>query len=229
MLARFRRFTLRTAIVVVFALSVVLAFLRWQATNRDRRLTRIEELGGAILRVDSVLTIPSLPYPYDQPFERLLWVDFSNRGDELYPPLPGRVSDQDLPFIATFRHIEWLGLSNCRISDDGVNHIAGMRGLKELSLAFTDVTDEGVAILAHMDLDVLDLDHTRITDHAMDSVATLCNLQNLSIRGTRVTDAGLRSLGRLRNLQLIELGETNVTDDGISYLQTRFTSLCVVR
>jgi hypothetical protein len=228
-LIRLRRFTLRAVFAVISAISVACGLLHWQAWKTVEQLTRIQQLGGSLLRVDSPLRIPWLPYPYDEPLYRVVWVDFSIMGDELDPPLPGHVTDQDLPFIATLKHIEWLGLANNRITDDGVRYIAGMSALKELSLAYTDVTDDGIEMLSHMRVEVLDLDHTCITDRAMDSVATLSKLQSLNIKGTRVTDTGLRCLERLNDLQLIELDGTKVTEDGIARLERRFTSLCVVR
>jgi hypothetical protein len=114
---RLLRFSLRTLSLVSFVLAVALAWLHRRARVVDKTVTRIEELQGTILASDN--SIDWLPYPYCYAFERMTEVDFSIRGEELYPRLPGRVTDQDLEFLATLRHLESLNLDNTRVTDKG--------------------------------------------------------------------------------------------------------------
>jgi len=59
------------------------------------------------------------------------------------------------------------------------------------------VTDAGLECLAELrELQVLDLEGTRVTDAGLAHLAGLKGLRKLDLRGTRVTDAGVADLAR---------------------------------
>jgi hypothetical protein len=80
----------------------------------------------------------------------------------------------------------------------------------------TDSAMKWVSGLTHLEL--LGIDHSRITDVGLEHVASLRTLTVLSLCGTGVTDAGMKSLGGLAHLHRLDLDRTNVTDTGLKEL-----------
>ncbi len=91
--------------------------------------------------------------------------------------------------------------------------------VKVLNLSDTQVTDIGVKDLAGLkNLQVLVLARTRVTDAGLKELANLKTLQALNLNGTNVTDAGLKQLAGLQSLQRLDLNYTNVTEAGVKEL-----------
>jgi hypothetical protein len=80
-------------------------------------------------------------------------------------------------------------------------------------------SDAALAYLTGMkNLEVLDLNGTRVTDTGLAHVGMLTELRSLDLRATRITDAGLGHLRRLTKLERLDLRLTNVSDSGLNEL-----------
>src|SRR4051794_23277388 len=64
----------------------------------------------------------------------------------------------------------------------------------------------------------IDLGNADATDAAVAKLATLSELEILSLRRTAVTDAGLAAIRGLRKLRELDLGKTKVGDAGLAAL-----------
>jgi hypothetical protein len=71
-------------------------------------------------------------------------------------------------------------------------------------------------------LEVLCLDHTKITDTGISHLRGLSNLAYLSLADTAITDAGLIHLKALSNLDKLDVAGTPVSDAGLlDFLRAR--------
>lgn len=80
-------------------------------------------------------------------------------------------------------------------SDSLVNRLSGMPEIRRLTFETTDLTDDGVKI-----------------------IATLPNLDKLTIHGGATTDAGLTSLSHIPTLRTLHLVNLKLTDQGLATL-----------
>ena len=88
-----------------------------------------------------------------------------------------------------------------------------------VDLSSTKATDNDLKALATLkDLQWLTLSQTVVTDAGLKELALLPALQVLELQGTRVTDAGLKHLAPLNGLRELYLIETKVADAGLKDL-----------
>mgnify|MGYP003734901189 CR=1 FL=1 len=147
-----------------------------------------------------------------------------------------------IALLGTFPEIEQLSLWGTPVSDDDMVYIESLKHLKFLNLSGTNVTDEGLARLASISsLDELVLGDTfyydglgdlslnnsrnykrvpgiRVTDRGLSKIKVLPNLRVLNLRGTAVSDTGLAQFIDMRSLRRINLVETSITDQGFAHL-----------
>ena len=89
-----------------------------------------------------------------------------------------------------------------------------------LNLARTKVTDDGLKSVEGMsNLRKLHLENTKVGDAGLAHLKGLSNLEYLNLYGTLVTDAGLAKLEGLKNLKSLFLWQTKVTPDGVEKLK----------
>jgi Leucine-rich repeat (LRR) protein len=155
-------------------------------------------------------------------------------------------TDASLKHFEPLSRLEVLDLSGTRVSGSGLRELGGCTELRQLVLAgaqfdernmaaiepfakleLLDVgaprnfTDTGAAALEKFpSLKVLSLRNAKITDAALDKIATLKNLQELDLEETHVTDAGVAKLAGLSNLRRIVLSRTDVGTGVISTLSS---------
>lgn len=83
------------------------------------------------------------------------------------------------------------------------------------------ITDKDLAALtADLDLRILNLDGTEITDAGLKYVARVTSLEHLSLTNTGVTNAGLAELKTLTNLNYLRLDNLPITGAGLAHLKT---------
>jgi len=89
-----------------------------------------------------------------------------------------------------------------------------------LNLARTKVTDDGLKSVEGMtNLRKLHLENTKVGDAGLAHLKGLSNLEYLNLYGTPVTDAGLAQLEGLKNLKSLFLWQTKVTPEGVDKLK----------
>jgi hypothetical protein len=115
----------------------------------------------------------------------------------------------DMQLFAGLPGLESLSLLNCRALDDTfVEALGPARGLRGLALTNSAVTDAGVAALAAAFPDLVELDlssNTNLTGAAMRSIASLDQLERLSLVQNRFNDLHTRRLKTLEHLAVLDL------------------------
>ena len=148
--------------------------------------------------------------------------------------LPKPPTDADLAWLATAPNLVEAGLNGAQVHDAFVRRLLAGAALRELRIAGApigvaiaheigkraelEVVDLGdtladdvaaTALLAHPNLRILRLDHTKVTDAGL-AVSPPDSLVELYLTKTAVTDRGLAILDQLPQLQGLGLGETAV-------------------
>ena len=90
-----------------------------------------------------------------------------------------------------------------------------------VAVELDDPADDGIMekVASLPDLQRLSLSDTRVSNKGLALISNLIRLEWLFLNNTPVTDAGLTHLQRLTNLQRLTLDGTGVTDAGMVYLE----------
>ena len=91
----------------------------------------------------------------------------------------------------------------------------------------TRIGDEGVAELASLtNLERLSLEKTRISDEGLANLKPLVNLVSLDLSSNEITDEGLKNLSALTKLEELNVAFcTGVTEEGLNALKQALPSL----
>jgi tetratricopeptide (TPR) repeat protein len=125
-----------------------------------------------------------------------------------------------------------LDLNTTLISDESVKPLAKMKSLKDLCLTNNAISDKGVEYLQGLDLYILRLSETDVTDKCLDSLVGMKSLFALNLDVCNITDAGVRKLLKLRSLQAIGLESTHVSYESLcelanlNFLESLHVSFC---
>ena len=126
----------------------------------------------------------------------------------------------DLPCLKTLR----LGGSK-NISGSGLRYLQGSMQLRVLDLHATGITDASARQLLNVPaLNVLDLSGTQLTDVALRYVEQLKSLKSLMLCSTKITESGMADLATMSSLELLDLRNVTITDRGVAPL-ARMTHL----
>lgn len=117
--------------------------------------------------------------------------------------------------------IDFSGLPD--VTDADLKKLAALwprhRPAFNLNLERTAVTDTGVASLRGLPIHYLNLNHTRVTNAALESVSQNARLTRLTLIDTRVTGAGLSHLSHHENLSELDLEELEIGDGNLVHLR----------
>lgn len=115
------------------------------------------------------------------------------------------------------------------LSDTDFESLCRCQTIKKLWANGGQISDVGIAGLATLpDLQSLSLDHTGISDVALDVISSQANLKRLYLEHTEITDKGVAKLEKLAKLQGIGLQGTKATNGAIDTL-VKLTDLEEVR
>ncbi len=150
------------------------------------------------------------------------------------------LSEEEVGQLSPLTDLTLLSLDGARVTDAGLARLSGLNKLQHLSLVDGAVTGAGVenfavlrslilsgtkandSALKNIDrlrqLEVLDLQDTKVTDDTISVVKRCLQLRNLKLSGTEITDAGVKQLGSLRNLSVLSLDRTKITHESMSAL-----------
>lgn len=199
---RWMQISVRTLLLVVFALCVALGVMTNRARRQQALVKDLIRRGGKVVYVHEVDSagkpIPDATLPGPDWLRTLV-------GDHPYLRLQsvasGQLSDDDLKRLAEFDTLQILQYGE-QITDAGLAHLAGMPNLK-----------------------VIDGDSPKITDRGLRNLAGLTKLELLSLENAQVSDEGLKSLEALPSLKYLNLGWTQATADGVARLRQRLPQL----
>jgi hypothetical protein len=247
-LTRWPRYSIRTLLVVIAALSIWLGYQTHRAREQRAALERIHELGGTVqfdyqydgsgtFQADAAAPGPVWlrkiiggEYFDDVAYVYLSSSDVTNDDLRLFRSLPDvetlwlsntGVSDQGMGHLSGLARLKLLFLQQTKVGDDGLTHLGGLTKLEGLSLDNTRVTDAGFIHLTGLkSLISLNLSDTRLSGDELRHVHSLPKLEYINLMRTAVTDASLRAFDTSTTLWWIDLRNTAVTDDGVRHLLT---------
>jgi len=247
---RWLRFSLRTLMVLVLAISMPLAWLGMKVRRANEQRSAVEAIRavGGYVEYDHEYKLcyfheqmsgPSIPFGLseDPPppgpvwlrrlfgdglFAEVVYVEGSDDADRIVSHV------EQLPYL---RHLlVGVASQDCPVTDASLVQVKGLTRLKTLRLFHTRVTDAGLVHLRGLSqLESLELCGTKVTDAGLVHVQGLPRLQMLDLRSTQVTDTGLGYVRGLPQLKAVILGDTRVTDVGIRRLKQALPNVQIVR
>ncbi len=117
--------------------------------------------------------------------------------------------------------LELNGFYGYDVTNDMLNGLERLKSLRKLSLIESKIDDHACLALARIaNLEVLNLERTRITDLAMQSLSVFpsSNLHSLVLDETAVTPAGIDFLSKLSNLTALHLNRCSLDDSALQPL-----------
>jgi hypothetical protein len=199
------------------------AYFKWRAA-RDAENTRTAR---AALAADGIAVIDTVAEPDETASPLQNWgpgtlVRVQANG--------GRITDAKLPKITAISEDINLILSYCPITNEGLSTLEGRHNIRCLALNGTAVNDEGIKHLRGMNLQLLDLSSTKITNAGLETLGELDfpRLNQLSLDHTPITDAGLMHLARFKNIEWLSIIGTKATKDGIRHLKAKLPQATVL-
>lgn len=131
-----------------------------------------------------------------------------------------QMTDAMLKDLASIDHLQVLNLSGSRgVTDAGIIHLAAMGQLRHLDLSGTGVTDRALELIASMpQLESISLARTGISDSGVAHLAHCDQLVDVNLQGTATGDGALRALTGKPRLSQLRSGNA-VTDIGLAYLR----------
>lgn len=119
------------------------------------------------------------------------------------------ITGDDLLLIKNLTKLEKLHILNCRSLDDTMARILkGHSLLSSLAITNSAITDDAVQFIAESFPNLRELDlssNTGLTGASMRSIASLENLERLSLLQTRFNDLHTRRLRDLKHLRVLDL------------------------
>lgn len=123
------------------------------------------------------------------------------------------VGDQGLAALSRAVSLASLDLQGTRVTDKGIGHIARLPNLKRITLRRTAVTDVGIGALVGKDLTDLSLGGTGITDKSVGWIARTATLKHLDLGDTKITREGVALLASLTDLETLSLHGIDLDDE----------------
>ena len=158
----------------------------------------------------------------DEYWRKITFVNMLH-GPHLAPNMDGPSADATLLTLQGQSSIQSLQLEGETLTDRGLASVASLTGLEELSLWMGyGITEKGVADLARLPrLRVVFLTSTELSDAAIDHLAGLPALEELTVEGSHFTDQSLQSLAQAKRLRTLELSSETptITDAGLRHLE----------
>jgi serine/threonine protein kinase len=129
-----------------------------------------------------------------------------------------KLSDADVPKLAEARKLTRLYLANIPLTGTTLGSLAHL-DLERLDLNNTKVNDKGIEQIKGLKLRILTLDNTPITNKALGYLSKM-PLLHLSIERTNVSDKGLKLLSANKDLKALKIVDCpNITSRGIEAFQ----------
>lgn len=186
-MVRWRRFSLRTLLLVVTGICLVLGFVGESARRQRRLIDTVEALGGTV----GYATLFDSDPKYNRGPKSLVpkWVS-SMIGPDYY----ARVADVRLP-----RSIQLMGPG---VIDNLASQLAAVPALHHFSLSGIELDDDGyMAIASAARPKEIILLNVEMNDEAAAALSNITSLCDLGLNDVRISSQGISGLRRLPNLE----------------------------
>lgn len=131
-----------------------------------------------------------------------------------------KVTENGLRLIGSFTGLESLRCSGIKIDDKAVEHFRSLSKLREI-VGDLALSNAGVEVLATLsNLEKLSLDESSCDDACMDSVAHMPALKELTIQYTGITDEGFSRMAGSLTLEKVQITGTPMTTRCLEALAT---------
>ncbi len=127
-------------------------------------------------------------------------------------------SDRTASQVVNLQSLSLLDLNSTAITDQGLVEIAKIRSLGDLCLTNTWITDKGVKNLRELNLSILRLSETDITNKAVKELIGMESLRVLSLSGNKLSDEVVDYLCQMKGLQAIMLDDTPISAEALKRL-----------
>ena len=226
-----RRYSLRTALVLVALIAVLMATFgrRYhQARNQRTALKELASLSATTgftydWQADGHVVPKSRPNYRDKPSRRqalrkLFGQDFTDNVVQVEVH-QGDITDSDLAFLKAFPRLRTLELANLPITGACLQNVSRCKEMEVLLISFAPLEDEHLKFVKDFRrLEHLRLCFTNISDAGLAHIADMDRLRHVDLNSTKVSDKGLQYLSDKRDLETLILCETFVTDSGLPAL-----------
>jgi hypothetical protein len=131
----------------------------------------------------------------------------------------GQMTDAMLENLSCIEHISTLKLGGSKnVTDAGVFQLSRLSRLRHLDLSGTGITDHGLEVLRALpELETVSLAWTKVTDAGAAHLSRCDRLSNVSLQGTSCGDGALRALAGKAHVCQLRTGNA-VTDAGLGLL-----------
>jgi hypothetical protein len=141
-----------------------------------------------------------------------------------------KVTDNTLALLAGKASVVELDIGFAEVTDSGLQYLARLPNLKRVAFGGNKMTDVGMQVLRSLPglthLDVAGRQRTdsglwfvAVTDLALDPVATLADLRELTLWGTQITSRGVAKLTKLAKIEKLDVhGVKRVGDEAVPHL-----------
>jgi hypothetical protein len=231
MVSRFFRnkaqFSLATLLLTVPVIAIPSAWFARELQIARRQKELVAELRAKSYDVQYSKTLP------DEVFPAIRWSGLpqflvAHLGEEFFADpddLAHYGRHPPLEVLGRLASLKRLWLITVHIGDDELARLAGLTQLRELVLDRSlhdspGITDQGMAHLKGlMELEDLELGHTRVTDAGLDSLTSCKRLKHLYFDSSQITNVGVAKLGSRHPLESLKLKSSLVTDAGLEALK----------
>jgi TIR domain-containing protein/Leucine Rich Repeat (LRR) protein len=117
-------------------------------------------------------------------------------------------------------HLSFLGLSSTKLDRDGFRALEKLQFVEDVGLKSTELDDEGFRSVCKMNLTVLRIPDTKVTDDGFSCASKFKELTAIYIGGTNLSVKAIRSLSNLDNVSELFFPTTPINDDIIDILLT---------
>lgn len=129
-----------------------------------------------------------------------------------------KVTPASAKLLAKLEELIHLSLADTAIDDSAMKHIAKLRKLRWLDLSNTLISDAGVEDVNALDLRVIMLGNTKVTDRAVHTIAKMQHMTKANLQGTQITNEAVRLLAPLPKLgDELNLSNTAIDDGCVPY------------
>jgi hypothetical protein len=217
------RFRLRTALLLVLALSAFLAFWTNRANRQRRAVAAVGQFGQVIYYHE---------FPYAVDFKKIRrntvvqFVDYDAKppgptwlrkivGDDYFQTVR-RIhfspTDESMAYLTDLPEIDHIIIDAYRLSDHGFRHVAALRKLRGLTLQRGyHLTTDGLAVFASLPkLEIVNISETPINRKCLRYFEQLDNLKQLYVEATYLSDTDLDELRA-------KLKETSIQVHNVGY------------
>ena len=123
--------------------------------------------------------------------------------------------------------LEDLAIKGLKVDLAGFMQIKNPEKLKSLLLTYSQLSGGLEHLSGFSRLEILWLDHTKITGQQLKGLGRLENLKELWLTSAAIGDEDLLSLRHLRRLAFLDLRDTGVTNNGVKDLEAALPNCSV--